>query len=85
MNWDIYTKKIRFYERSTYFKSQLYPKKFINRAIFMCVAKYLTIAQFLPNSCLTFPAGLACLLRGFGEKRFTVFNKLFQADNVSEI
>jgi len=25
----------------------------------MCVPKCLKIAQFLPNSCLTFPAGMA--------------------------
>jgi len=30
----------------------------IKQQFFMCVPKYLTIAQFLPNLCLTLPAGM---------------------------
>jgi len=58
MNWDIYT-KVRFYEVNTFFMSQLHncvSKYLLIVQFFMHVQKYLTIAQFLPNLFLTFPA-----------------------------
>jgi len=53
--------KILFYEESTFFMSQLdnfIPNYLSNVQFFMCAPKYLSIAQFLPISCLTLPAGI---------------------------
>jgi len=64
MNWDKYTKKCDFMKKNTFFMSQLHnciPKYLSILQFFMCVLKYLTIEQFLPNSCLTFPAGNQCI------------------------
>jgi len=49
MNWDMYMKKIRFYEVNTFFTSQLHsciPKYLPIVQFFMYLPKYLTIAQF---------------------------------------
>jgi len=32
-----------------------------NCTIFLCIQKYLSIAQFLPNLCVTFLAGYSCV------------------------
>jgi len=62
----IHTKKYYFMKKKYIFHvtaAQLYPKMFINYTIFLCVPKCLTIAQFLPNLCLTFPAGFFMMIK----------------------
>jgi len=45
-----YTQKIWFYEVNMFFRVTILQ-------FFKCVPKYLSIAQYLPNSCLSFLAG----------------------------
>jgi len=48
MNWDVRTKNTISSSSNYFFKWRLHN-------FFTCVPKYLAIAQFLPNPCLTFP------------------------------
>jgi len=56
MNWDITLKKYYFMKK-VHFSCHNCTILSQNCTIFLCVPKYLTIAQYLPNLWLTFPAG----------------------------